>query len=774
MKKRLTLILIGLLVFMTTKTFAQNFIGKVTDKSGSPVSFANVVLMNVRDSAFIKGTVTDDSGRYLVKCNEPVENLIVKATYIGYEPFIALFKDLAVGSIVLKDASTQLDEVLVKASRPTFKMDAGALTAKIQNTTLSRLGDASDVLVQLPFISGNDGKFAVFGRGEPIIYINNNRVRNEDELSKLKSDQIKDIKVIMNPGVEYDATTKAVIKITTFRPVGEGLSGMVQGIGQKGSNLAHVESASLNYRTGGFDIFAYGSNTYAKVEQEQQTVLHFPFEEKILEVKENGKIKYDVKSWKVEGGFNYAINPNHSLGMKYRFDKDINTPFRTDFNLNVCKDSEAFSTGTTLQEVWQKGQRQYLNMYYQGQLTEKVLLHFDGDYVNGRKSDNKATIVTDNLVSEQNDDVHSTSGTNYELYAGKLWAKSSLWNGEFLLGVEGSYTNNRQQFNMLSEGMEEDIPSANNKSRQAAFAPFVSYEKTWGKFTTNIGLRYEYVNFGYYLDGEKQSEQSKIYHNLFPTVSFAYNQSGLAMSFSYRNSVMRPSYNQLRSSISYNNPFVYEGGNPALARSNEHTFNLLMSYKDFQFSADYKMVKDHVFFTIIPYEDKSVALYTSINHDVNMYNLYLSYAPTISFWKPTFSVGLQGQQLKYEDRKYNRPIFNYSWRNMFQLPYGFLTVVNMEGNSYGNAELFARKTVFRVDLSVRKEFVKGRLRLTLGARDLLNTQRERWSILVKDVSLSKWNSMDARAVYFSLVYRFNSTKSQYKGDSASNSEINRL
>lgn len=766
--------LMALLVCIVIQAFAQEFAGKVTDSSGNPVAFANVVIMNKQDSAFIVGTVTDDAGSYRMKCHEPMDRLMVKATYIGYMPFVALGKDLISGHIVLIDAATQLDEVVVKATRPTFKMDGGALTAKIANTTLSRLGDASDVLAQLPFISGSDGQFAVFGRGAPVIYINNNRVRNQEELSKLKSDQIKEVKVIMTPGAEYDATTGAVIKITTFRPVGEGLSGMIQGVARQRRHFAHTEAARLNYRTGGLDVFAYGYNTASETEQHQRTMMQFPFRGEAYEVSNDGRINYEPKSWEAEGGFNYTVNPKHSLGMKYTFDKDVNTPFRSNFAMDATKNADRAFQGATNQEVWQKGRRQYLNLYYQGELTEKMLLHVDGDYLNGRKYDNKTTLVTDDIDPDQNDDVHSSNETNYELYAGKLWVKSSLWKGEFLLGVEGSHTTNRQRFDMLSEGMEEDIPSTNNKSEQTAFAPFVTYAKAWGRFTANLGLRYEYVNFDYYLNAKKQAEQSKVYNNLFPTFSLAYSTDNIATSVSYRNRVTRPSYDQLRSSISYNDPFTYEGGNPALLPSNEHLFNFLISYKDLQFSADYKMVKDYVFFTLIAYEDKPVNLFTTINQDVNRYTLYASYAPTISFWKPNFSVGLQGQQLTYQERNYNKPMFTYAWRNMFQFAHGFLAVLNLEGSSYGNVELSAAEPAFRMDVSVRKEFSKGRLRLTLGAQDLLNTQRERWSMLIGDTHLNKWNNTDARNVYVNVVYRFNSAKSQYKGDSAADGELNRL
>ena len=170
----------------------------------------------------------------------------------------------------MQDASTELDEVVIKANRPIFRMDAGTLTTTIQNTALSQLGDAIDVLAQLPFLSTGNGAPTVFGRGEPVIYINNNIVRNPDELSKLKSDQIKDIKIIMNPGAEYDATVKSVIKITTFRPVGEGLSGMIQGIARQRHNFSHFEAVSLNYRIGGLDIFAYGNNSLAQKKQKQE------------------------------------------------------------------------------------------------------------------------------------------------------------------------------------------------------------------------------------------------------------------------------------------------------------------------------------------------------------------------------------------------------------------------------------------------------------------------------------------------------------------------
>ena len=80
-------------------------------------------------------------------------------------------------------------------------------------------------------------------------------MRNENELAQLSSAQIKDVEVVMTPGAKYDATVKAVIRIKTIRPVGEGFSFdnlTMVGVNHK---LFGREEINMNYRKGGLDIF---------------------------------------------------------------------------------------------------------------------------------------------------------------------------------------------------------------------------------------------------------------------------------------------------------------------------------------------------------------------------------------------------------------------------------------------------------------------------------------------------------------------------------------
>ena len=95
-----------------TSTMAQNITGKVVDVKGEPLAFANVVLLSRLDSAFVKGTVSGEDGRFSIdsSCNGG----IIKVTSVGYK---LICKDCIgenVGVITMEEDSKMLGEVVVK------------------------------------------------------------------------------------------------------------------------------------------------------------------------------------------------------------------------------------------------------------------------------------------------------------------------------------------------------------------------------------------------------------------------------------------------------------------------------------------------------------------------------------------------------------------------------------------------------------------------------------------------------------------------------------
>ena len=77
------LIVAALCLTAMTQTMAQNITGKVMDAKGEPLAFANVVLLNRTDSAFVKGAVSGEDGSFVIdsSCNSG----IIKVTSVGYK-----------------------------------------------------------------------------------------------------------------------------------------------------------------------------------------------------------------------------------------------------------------------------------------------------------------------------------------------------------------------------------------------------------------------------------------------------------------------------------------------------------------------------------------------------------------------------------------------------------------------------------------------------------------------------------------------------------------
>ena len=62
MNRRITFLCICLLATFALQ--AQTFTGKVVDEKSQPLPYANVVLLSLPDSAFVTGTVSDESGAF--------------------------------------------------------------------------------------------------------------------------------------------------------------------------------------------------------------------------------------------------------------------------------------------------------------------------------------------------------------------------------------------------------------------------------------------------------------------------------------------------------------------------------------------------------------------------------------------------------------------------------------------------------------------------------------------------------------------------------------
>ena len=141
-----------ILIFLATlqTMLAQDITGRIVDENNLPVEFVNVVALSLPDSAFIAGAVSDQNGDFSI--SDLHSNCLLNITSVGYKRIIYPLTSFRVGTIVLQSDSQLLNEVIVKAYRPVYKLTGNGITANIQNSVLSKSGTANDVLKHIPSV----------------------------------------------------------------------------------------------------------------------------------------------------------------------------------------------------------------------------------------------------------------------------------------------------------------------------------------------------------------------------------------------------------------------------------------------------------------------------------------------------------------------------------------------------------------------------------------------------------------------------------------------
>ena len=768
MSKKVSLIVTVLLSVCYVN--AQTISGKVVDEQNTPIEFANVVLLQKADSSFVAGTVTDSLGGFSIQTKQG--EYLLKVSFLSYQTKFVDVNSVNLGTITLSEDEKSLSEVTITASRPIRKLEKGGISTDIQNSYLKNLGTATDVLGHLPFVNNNHGDITVFGKGTPLIYINNRRVRDNSELEQINSNQIKKITVITNPGAEYDATVQSVIRIETIRQVGDGLSGYIMAQATENKRFSHNETANLNYRYNNLDVF--GTFQYSKYGDLQKIKLTQTTNsnEDIAQVMQKANQEMNQQSYYASIGMNYIFNKNHSAGLTFRntgsfkYDFSLNSDFNA-YENNVLEESFKSEMNAT-----NKPRSNYLNGYYEGKFGEYLSAKLDMDYASGSGFSGQKT---QNFCQDSTEIVHTENKNNYDLYAAKLILTSPLWNGELNYGYEFANTVNKQTFNVLNTGESTLLQSSNNKSNQLLNAFFITYSKAMGKFSASLSLRYENIDFQYFANGIKENEPSKTYNNFFPSANISYQTDNLQMQLSYINSTDRPSYYQLRSEVQYDNPYLYEGGNPHLKPIIINTLSYMLVWKDLQSEIAYNFYKDNIIFAPILLTDNILFMQpTNLSHSGN-FTVTAAYSPTIKIWNPSLELALSKDNIKYgvPAISYNKPIFSAKFKNMLSFPHSFWVGASFAYASKGNSDMSYQYDSFRADVYLYKYLFANKLRINLGANDVFGTYKQELLDIVNNAQSYVWKNLNTRNIYLSISYNFNSTRSKYKGEQASD-ELDRL
>ena len=204
----------------------RKLIGRLIDNHNLPVEFANIQLLNPKDSSFICGGVSNANGDFVIPCQQ--KQALMKVSFVGYKTICKLVSIARIGNVRMQANSYLLKGVTVEAARVVEKVDRQIIfPTKEQVKTASNGYDLLDNL-SLPTIIVNRAERKVLSLkgGDVQIRINDVKASMQDVLA-LQPDEVTKVEFINVPGLKYgDSNLDAVINYQVRRRYAGYVSGV--------------------------------------------------------------------------------------------------------------------------------------------------------------------------------------------------------------------------------------------------------------------------------------------------------------------------------------------------------------------------------------------------------------------------------------------------------------------------------------------------------------------------------------------------------------------
>ncbi|MBO7558874.1 MAG: outer membrane beta-barrel protein [Bacteroidaceae bacterium] len=747
----------------------SRYIGNIIDEHDQPVAYANIALLSPQDSTLITGGVSNESGLFVIPCEQ--KPVLARISFVGYKTVYRQCNGTEIGKIKIQIETQTLKGVMVKGHRLLYTPTERGLQVSVQGTVLEQFGSASDMISHLPLMMG-DGEIA--GHGKPEIYINNKKVRNEDELNRLRADEILSAEIITNPGVEYGAEVTSVIRLKTIRKTGEGWSGNFSAAYRQGKECYANGNAALNYRLrNGMDFFARGyltSNNQiitATADDQLQASSTWDFKKVATFLNRYNYYFADL-------GWNWEISEKHSLGLTYtanNFISDATSSIETDEE--VLRDSHFLEAETNKTVTSRKPRMEHaVNAYYVGEIG-KWKLDFSADYYGGHsESDMEGGTVGEKGVS-------SKTLTKNNLLAEKLVVTAPFPLGSLTFGEEVASVDRTSDFTQSGFSADNSV-----HQKTTTWSLFANYALQVKKFSLNAGLRWQNEHNDYETNGLKDAKQSPNYHVFIPRLSLTYRMERLMHTFSYQCFRQNPAYSTLSTAINYRSKYEYQTGNPYLRPTTTHYISWTTNYRWVHAELYYQYIKNLNHSFQAAYDDTGhpgVILDDRRNvPNSQNYGLEINVTPKVGIWQMNYTASfffnnrdLEAVGIKH---KWNGLCTYFNLDNTLLLPHDWLLNIRMELKPYNESGCSQTKTTGGIDLRLSRQFLKDKnLSVAILFNDILHTRyTEMTAYGGINVRTQFREYRDSHRIGIDLSWKFNATKSRYKGSHAGQSERNRL
>jgi hypothetical protein len=745
----------------------------VEETAGTPLEYANVLLLSLPDSAFVAGTVSSENGLFRLD-NVNGGKYVLKVSYIGFEirtvPCEVSAAPVDLGDVGIRESNV-LSEVVVTSRIPPFQSgNNGGIVASVSATLLSTVGTASDVLQRMPGVIMDNNAITVFGKGTPIVYINNRKVRDMSELERLESSEISTVELIANPGARYDAEGRAVLIIKT-KSKKDGFSAQLTERLRQGEYLGDNENISVSYTYSKLNLFSSYYRNYGKQGMSEDHYFMLKNADNLWQHDVSmPDFRYTNNTQQVSAGFDFSVNDGHAVGGQYQF-YDSGHKNASRINTSTHLNDTPYETSQSQTNMTQNSRQHLVNAFYNGDFSERFSLRFDFDYL---KDYIDRQQYSDEIVnSSQTSTVEVFNQTDYNLWAGKL--TDSWKSGIGLVEFGGEYSRIAGNGFVRSNGYTENSKFTDTEQKAAGF---VSYSHELAGMNVAAGLRYEFTSEQFTEGDAKTPFIDRQYSDLYPNISLSGQVKGVNLSMAFNKRTQRPNFTQLNGNVFYVNRFVFQKGEPYLNKADIYDVNLQATMNPFYLNIGYFYTKNPVLSYFKEQENNAVLVTYANFPKMQELNATLNFNHKIAFWQPNYTAGFgkpffsamyDGQEIAY-----NRANYFFRMYNDFTLPSEFVLSCNFYYRSDLQEAFITAKGYRRLDAGVRKSFFDNTLRLNLMVNDIFDRVKENDHIQLNNLSWDTERKRETRYVTLSVTCLFNNYRKKYRGGSAAGDDLNRF
>lgn len=605
MKAKLITFTIATIVagILTSAEAAQTIVkGRINDKNTGESEIGAVVqFFKAGDlEKPLAYTITDEDGNFSHSLDMEGEYVLL-FTNVGRKEYKEQFvlrgeSELDLGTILIEDDIEMLEAGRVVALKDLVKMDVDLITYKVEDDVDSKSITLLDMLRKVPMVTvdaqdkilvNGNSSFQVLVDGKPNVMMSSNP---SQAFKSLPASFAKDIQVITNPGVKYDAEgVGGVLNITTNRELGAGtgdLDGYNANISLGAGTINSQGSGYVTVQKGKFSA----SGQLSVVETNMPETISESIQEQLdgagnvlSSVKTGSKAVVNAPIRIASANLGYQINElnlvsatlgytsiaSHSNGRNTTsFESAGALPYNYTSSTKSVWDINSITAGIDYQKNFRDNADKLLVFSY---LFSSSPSDTDSESLFDSKLPGLINRYTDGMTNTMQHslqaDFTSKTASGLGFNAGAKYINRLNKSDQSLFLDKGN-------------GWEQDLGGSliyrHDNNIIAGYGEF-SYGK--GKLSGKGGIRYEHTfqNVEYKLGNGEDFRLD--YGNLVPAASLQYNLSPMQnLGLTYNMRISRPGITYLNPYVDISDPTAKSYGNPELETERAHNLGLAYNF----------------------------------------------------------------------------------------------------------------------------------------------------------------------------------------------------